>query len=347
MNLAMMSAAQGDSELVADLTTERPALGKAQVMGIARLAAADQARSDHESGGRQFESLRTLQCAVLHDIVAGRRKIPSSNSSRPQVNLHVHRLDRKLIRKPQDKRQSYSEPSHVLAAETPDLMSYPFASDGDWFIGHHLRFEPQSIFGPRLNGDAKIRSVHQFGSQLADHHRSMILREGVGLHDDRRTRLAIVTGRGNGHQITASHLHQTRKPIRSISKRRVRDPDRGRRLALLLVVALPASGGRQPRGATRADPVCVAAAASSSSSRPLPPWTLPTCNALQRNALQVGRQGRPSRQSLGQYWPHTSRRLISSVTRPSCTMRLPDKSSGSTPRAFPATAAPGQPHRSP
>jgi hypothetical protein len=44
MQLAMMAAAQRDGELIADLAGERPALGKAQVMGIARLTAADQAR---------------------------------------------------------------------------------------------------------------------------------------------------------------------------------------------------------------------------------------------------------------------------------------------------------------
>jgi hypothetical protein len=35
------------------------------------------------------------------------------------------------------------------------------------------------------------------------------------------TGLAMVIGRGNGHQITASHLRQTRRPIRSISARRL------------------------------------------------------------------------------------------------------------------------------
>ena len=189
---------------------------------------------------------------------------------------------RNLIGKPQDKRQSYSEPSHVLAAETPDLVSYPFASHGDGFIGYHLRFAPQSIFGLRLDGNAKIRSVHQFGSQLANHHRGMVLREGVGLHDDRWTRFAIITGRGNSHQITASHLHQTRTrrfdPFQRVA---ARNPGRGWRPVSPLVVALPASGDRQRQGAARADPVRGAAAASSSSSPPLPLW-----------ALQVQRQRR-------------------------------------------------------
>ena len=39
----MMTAAERDGEFVADLAGERPALGKAQVMGIARLTAADDA----------------------------------------------------------------------------------------------------------------------------------------------------------------------------------------------------------------------------------------------------------------------------------------------------------------
>src|SRR6266567_1831017 len=104
----------------------------------------------------------------------------------------------------------------------------------------------------------------------------MVLRKGVSLHDNGRTGLAIVTGRGNGHQITASHLRQTRRPIRSISARRARDPGRGRRPASPPVVGPPASGGRQRRDATRADPVRGAAAASSSSFRLAPPWTSPS-----------------------------------------------------------------------
>lgn len=87
----------------------------------------------------------------------------------------------------------------------PDLLPDPFASDGDRFIGHHLRFEPQSIFGLRLNGDAKIRSVRQFGSQLANHNRSMILRKGISLHD-RRTGLAIVSRRGIFYKASAERL---------------------------------------------------------------------------------------------------------------------------------------------
>jgi hypothetical protein len=43
VSLAMVSATQRDGELVADLTTECAALGKAQVVGIRGLPAADQA----------------------------------------------------------------------------------------------------------------------------------------------------------------------------------------------------------------------------------------------------------------------------------------------------------------
>ena len=84
-----------------------------------------------------------------------------------------------LIREPQDKRQGSTEPGHVLVVETPDFLSDPFASDGDRLIGHHLRCEPQSIFGLGINRDAKIRSFRQFGSQLADHHRSVAVGKGV------------------------------------------------------------------------------------------------------------------------------------------------------------------------
>jgi hypothetical protein len=43
MNLAVVSAAERDGELVADLATERLRLAKAQVMRVSWLAAADQA----------------------------------------------------------------------------------------------------------------------------------------------------------------------------------------------------------------------------------------------------------------------------------------------------------------
>jgi hypothetical protein len=43
MDLAMVSAAERDGELVADLATERPALCEAEVVGVGRLPSADQA----------------------------------------------------------------------------------------------------------------------------------------------------------------------------------------------------------------------------------------------------------------------------------------------------------------
>lgn len=42
MKLAVMTAAQRHGELIADLAAERPALGKAQVMGVAGFTSADQ-----------------------------------------------------------------------------------------------------------------------------------------------------------------------------------------------------------------------------------------------------------------------------------------------------------------
>jgi hypothetical protein len=44
MHFAMMSSTQGDGELIADLSAERPALRKAQVVGIRRLTTANQTR---------------------------------------------------------------------------------------------------------------------------------------------------------------------------------------------------------------------------------------------------------------------------------------------------------------
>ena len=43
VKFAVMATAERHGELVADLAAERPALGKAQVMGVAGFAAADQA----------------------------------------------------------------------------------------------------------------------------------------------------------------------------------------------------------------------------------------------------------------------------------------------------------------
>ena len=44
VHLAMMSSTQRDSELIAGLAPERPTLREAQVMGVRRLPAANQAR---------------------------------------------------------------------------------------------------------------------------------------------------------------------------------------------------------------------------------------------------------------------------------------------------------------
>lgn len=69
-----------------------------------------------------------------------------------------------------------------MAPETPDLRPDPFAPDGDRLIGHRLRCDPQSIIGLGINGDTKIRSIHQLGSQLAVHHGGVAVRKGV-IHD--------------------------------------------------------------------------------------------------------------------------------------------------------------------
>jgi hypothetical protein len=44
MDLTVVSATEGDGELVADLAAERRCLGKAQMMGISGTAPADEAR---------------------------------------------------------------------------------------------------------------------------------------------------------------------------------------------------------------------------------------------------------------------------------------------------------------
>lgn len=94
----------------------------------------------------------------------------ASSRRQSQSALPVPGPSVSLIREPKDKCQGSTEPGHILVVETPDLLSDPFASNGDRLIGHHLRCEPQSILGPGIDRDTKIRSIHQLGSQLADHH---------------------------------------------------------------------------------------------------------------------------------------------------------------------------------
>jgi len=53
MELPVVAAAQGHGELIAGLAAKRPALREAQMMGVAGLAAADQAGLDRD----EFEML--------------------------------------------------------------------------------------------------------------------------------------------------------------------------------------------------------------------------------------------------------------------------------------------------
>jgi hypothetical protein len=102
-------------------------------------------------------------------LLSGVRKY-RFNCRQPHIKpLFVRGRAAPLIREAQDKRQGSTASAHVLVAETPDFLSDPFTSDGDRLIGHHLRREPQSIFGPGINGDSKIRSIRQLGRQLVDH----------------------------------------------------------------------------------------------------------------------------------------------------------------------------------
>src|SRR6185437_9289783 len=97
------------------------------------------------------------------------RRQPRANACRPSTGPGAS-----LICQAEDKCQSSSEPSHVSVAEMSDLPPDPFAPHSDRLVGHHLQFEPQSIFRFRLDSDSKIQSVSQLGSQLTDHHRGMV-----------------------------------------------------------------------------------------------------------------------------------------------------------------------------
>ena len=59
MELAMVAAAEGDCELVADLASERAALDEAKVVGVGGLPATDQTGM----GGDKFDVLAVTRAA--------------------------------------------------------------------------------------------------------------------------------------------------------------------------------------------------------------------------------------------------------------------------------------------
>ena len=92
-----------------------------------------------------------------------------------------------------------------MVTETPDLLPNPFASYSNWFVGDHLRSEPQSILGGWHDADAKIRSVDDFRSHLADDDRRMRFGKRISLDDHRRTRLTMVTRRRDNDDLVPWH----------------------------------------------------------------------------------------------------------------------------------------------
>jgi putative transcriptional regulator len=159
---ALLLAIERDPEVMQRLLSDRAAQPRRRVRAVAR----------------------SILAPRRSNLIAGHREIPHSTAdSRMKLLLSVDstRPIVKLIRKPSDEPQSNSEPSHVLVTESPNPLPHPFAPYDERLVGHHLPFDPQSILGAWLDGGAKIPSIHQFGSQLADHHGRMVLREGVTL----------------------------------------------------------------------------------------------------------------------------------------------------------------------
>ena len=72
MQLTMMATAQGDSELIADLAAERPALGETHVVGVAGLAATEETRllrhKAHMLPIADAPRLWMSQCGIIDDL---------------------------------------------------------------------------------------------------------------------------------------------------------------------------------------------------------------------------------------------------------------------------------------
>ena len=85
---------------------------------------------------------------------------------RAHVNLAVRRLSLKHRESASPKTKAKAILSRAMSwfAEPSDPLPDSLASYGNRLIGHYLRFEPQTIFGVGLNGDAEIRSIRQIGS---------------------------------------------------------------------------------------------------------------------------------------------------------------------------------------
>ena len=105
-----------------------------------------------------------VKFAAANNARAERARLPQMDVAAfcSQVPLAVP-ADRTLLARQVNLRMSgvLLPPFVHRESEDPDIAA----------VGHHLRYELQSILGPRINrDDAKIRSVHQLGGQLADHH---------------------------------------------------------------------------------------------------------------------------------------------------------------------------------
>ena len=102
MHLAMVPSTQGDGELIADLATKRPALRKAQVMGIRGLATANQTRLlGHMSdvvAGPECDAARTKPARSCRlSSIASRPSAfwmdedrAQSGAARPSLTSEVH-----------------------------------------------------------------------------------------------------------------------------------------------------------------------------------------------------------------------------------------------------------------
>ena len=195
-----------------------------------------------------------------------------------------------LIGETENKRESSAEARHVMVSELAYFPSKPFAPDRDRLVRHDLRPEPQSIVSIGIDGDTKIGCIRKIGCQLTDNYRGVTFRKRVSLHDYRRTWLTIVAGRSDSNQVTSAHRRQTRRPLRSNSRRCARDESRGQPPAWPPADERLASADPQRSDATRVIPGNAGVDASSSSVRLARPWTSPSVTRY--NVTRYGSKAR-------------------------------------------------------
>jgi hypothetical protein len=79
------------------------------------------------------------------------------------------------------------------------------APNRDRLVSHHVRSRAQTVSSTGFDRYSKILSVVPLRSHLANHHRRMLRRKRVSLHNHRWAWFAVVPRRRNCHDVAAPH----------------------------------------------------------------------------------------------------------------------------------------------